>query len=184
MKNFSVKTSEKTLQSKIIRHLERNGWIVIKTILLNKNGYPDIFAFRDGRTIFIEVKGTDGVVSKLQELRIKQLQSEGFTAFVCRNFEELINKLMKYENKQAGALMLKLLVGIDIADSALTDMDIKDSKDKEFIKSVKAAKKASAKVVAAYDNMIGTNAKTDLLSEIYEKCNQSVEWQLKKICNL
>ena len=34
---------EQDLQSKIIKELKSNGWDVVKTILLSKNGYPDLF---------------------------------------------------------------------------------------------------------------------------------------------
>lgn len=91
---------------------------------------------------------------------------------------------MNYENKKAGVTMLKLLVGIDISESALADMTITDSKDKEFLKAVNEARKATAKVIAEYDKMIGNNGKMDHLINIYEACNKSVDWQLQKICKL
>ena len=79
--------AESKLQSKIIKLLESDGWLVIKTIQLSKNGYPDIFAFRAGKTIFIEVKSPTGKATELQKYRIEQLQSQGFTAFVCNSLD-------------------------------------------------------------------------------------------------
>ena len=89
---------EQKLQSKIIADLDKRGWIVVKTITLSKNGFPDIFAFRSGITIFIEVKAPNGKRTELQKYRIEQLKSQGFTAFFCDNydfFKTQLNKLLK-----------------------------------------------------------------------------------------
>ena len=79
---------ESKLQSKIIKYLEHEGWIVVKTIHLSKNGFPDVFAFRFGITIFIEVKSKKGVRSELQKYRIEQLTKHGFLAFFCDDFDK------------------------------------------------------------------------------------------------
>ena len=73
-------TEEQKLQSKIISDLDKRGWIVVKTIVLSKSGFPDVFAFKKGKTIFFEIKAKNGVRSKLQQYRIEQLQQQGFTA--------------------------------------------------------------------------------------------------------
>ena len=92
MKNFlqnsTTMAEESKLQTKIIKHLELNGWIVVKTIQLSKNGFPDIFAFKDGKTIFIEVKSKKGIRSELQKYRIEQLTKHGFLAFFCDDYEQ------------------------------------------------------------------------------------------------
>lgn len=90
--------AESKLQTRIIKHLESNGWIVVKTIQLSKNGFPDVFAFKKARTIFVEVKEPSGKRSELQKYRIEQLNKELFTAFFCDSFElyksefEIFNK--------------------------------------------------------------------------------------------
>ena len=92
MKNFlhnSITMAEESkLQSKIIKSLELDGWIVVKTIHLSKNGFPDIFAFKNSRTIFIEVKSKKGIRSELQKYRIEQLTKQGFLAFFCDDFDQ------------------------------------------------------------------------------------------------
>ena len=80
MKKCSPKITEQELQSKIIKDLKKRGWIVVKTIVLSQSGFPDIFAFKSGQTIFFEVKAKNGVRSQLQQYRIEQLQQQGFTA--------------------------------------------------------------------------------------------------------
>jgi hypothetical protein len=46
--------------------------------MTNKNGIPDLLAIpRNSDVIFIEVKATNGKLSKLQEYRLKELQNHG-----------------------------------------------------------------------------------------------------------
>ena len=47
---------EQKLQSKIISDLDKRGWIVVKTITQSKAGFPDVFAFKNGKAMFFEVK--------------------------------------------------------------------------------------------------------------------------------
>jgi len=67
--------------------LEKNGWLVVKTILLSKPGYPDIFAFRNKKTIFIEAKAPKKKAEPLQEYRHECLRNEGFDVFVTPTWE-------------------------------------------------------------------------------------------------
>lgn len=90
--------SEQQLQTKIIKYLESEGWIVVKTIQLSKNGFPDIFAFRGGITIFIEVKSETGKATELQKYRIEQLTKAGFIAFVCNSFENMLHNIKNDSN--------------------------------------------------------------------------------------
>lgn len=78
--------SEAKHQRKLIKQLETDGWYVIKLIKTNKNGIPDILALKENeKPYFIEVKGVNGIVSKLQEYRIKELKKQGFKAEI--NYE-------------------------------------------------------------------------------------------------
>ena len=43
-------------QTKIKKYLEKDGWIVVKTIQLSESGYPDLFAFRCGQTLLVFVR--------------------------------------------------------------------------------------------------------------------------------
>ena len=83
-------TEEQKLQSKIISDLNKRGWIAVKTITLSKAGFPDIFAFKNGRTVFFEVKAKKGVKSQLQQYRIEQLQQQGFTAEFIDDYEDYL----------------------------------------------------------------------------------------------
>jgi Holliday junction resolvase-like predicted endonuclease len=87
--------SESSIQGKIIKHGKKNGWIMIKTIVLSENGYPDIFCFKNGITIFVEVKNETNKLSELQKVRQEQLKSQGFICEVARSLEEFKKLIAK-----------------------------------------------------------------------------------------
>ncbi len=79
---------ESTYQRKLKRYFEREGWLVIKVIRATVNGYPDLMLLHPFRpTIFIEVKDERGVLSKVQEYRIKELKEKGFIAMITKPSE-------------------------------------------------------------------------------------------------
>lgn len=82
---------EQDLQTKIIAYLEDKNWEVVKTISLSKNGYEDIFAFREGGiTMFIEVKDKGCKPRPLQLFRMTQHQKMGFVSFWADTMESFI----------------------------------------------------------------------------------------------
>ena len=87
---------ESTYQRKLKKHFEGNGWLVIKIIRATVNGYPDLMLLHPLRPIiFIEVKDEKGILSKVQEYRIKELQEKGFIAIVTKpsNYDEIIQQV-------------------------------------------------------------------------------------------
>ena len=77
--------TESKYQKKLIDQFENEGWYVLKLIKTNKNGIPDLLCLKaDQVPLFIEVKSDEGIVSKLQEFRIKELTEQGFNAIVKR----------------------------------------------------------------------------------------------------
>jgi Holliday junction resolvase len=69
---------EQQIQAKKIKELEAQGYYVIKLINTNKNGIPDLIAIPpNSDVLFIEVKGPNGKVSKLQEFRHQELADKG-----------------------------------------------------------------------------------------------------------
>ena len=71
--------TEQQIQKKIIDRYEALGWYVIKLIKTNKNGIPDLICLKENeKPLFIEVKTEKGVLSKLQEYRIKELTEKSF----------------------------------------------------------------------------------------------------------
>lgn len=88
--------TEQQIQSKRIKDLESQGYYVIKLIRTNKNGVPDLLAIPpDSDVLFSEVKKHDGRLTKLQQYRIKELQSYGFKTEVYRGDDERASKESK-----------------------------------------------------------------------------------------
>ena len=79
---------ESVIQSKIVNEAKKNGYIVLKVVKCNMNGYPDLTLFKDNKTIFIEVKNEKGIQSELQKYVQKQLEKEGFKYFLVRSLDE------------------------------------------------------------------------------------------------
>lgn len=88
-KNYLEVTLESKIQAKIIKQLKSDGYLVVKTIMLNESGYPDIFAFKNGKTLFVEVKSEKGKLSELQKYRIEQLQKQCFEVIVARSLDDI-----------------------------------------------------------------------------------------------
>ena len=77
--------TEQQIQSKRIKQLEAEGYYVLKLIKTNCNGIPDLLAIKKGANVlFSEIKTKKGVVSKLQEYRLKELEMNGFEVEVFR----------------------------------------------------------------------------------------------------
>jgi len=77
--------TEQQIQSKRIKQLEAEGYYVLKLIKTNCNGIPDLLAIKKGADVlFSEIKTKKGVVSKLQEYRLKELEMNGFEVEVFR----------------------------------------------------------------------------------------------------
>jgi Holliday junction resolvase len=78
---------EQARQKKITNRLQKEGWLVVKLIKTNMNGIPDLVAFKEGKTMFIEVKQPTGVLSEIQKIRIKQLKQQGFKVNVWTDYQ-------------------------------------------------------------------------------------------------
>ena len=75
---------ESQIQKKKIKQLEEEGYFVIKLVLTNKMGIPDLLALKDGKALFLEVKRPDTKLIKLQEYRIQELKKQGFDTEVYK----------------------------------------------------------------------------------------------------
>ncbi len=89
---------ESEIQKKIIDELKKNGWIPLKVIICNLNGWPDISAFKDGKCLFLEVKIPGKKPRPLQKYRLKELSRNGFFTYCISSYKELprIFQLMQF----------------------------------------------------------------------------------------
>jgi len=77
--------TEQQIQDKRIKQLEGEGYFVIKLLVTNKNGIPDLIAIPpDSNVLFSEIKKPSGKLSRLQEFRLKQLNDHGCKTEVYR----------------------------------------------------------------------------------------------------
>ena len=79
---------ESKIQKKVCHRLEKNGWYVVKIIQSTKNGWPDLQALKNGKTIYIEVKSEKGKLSELQKYRHKELRKHGAHVFTIKNLKK------------------------------------------------------------------------------------------------
>ena len=63
---------------------EKEGWTVIKLIMCNKAGLPDLICMKPDEVKFIEVKSEKGRLSEIQKYRIEELKEKGFDVKVMK----------------------------------------------------------------------------------------------------
>lgn len=79
---------ESKIQSRIIKHLEAQGYYVVKLLLTNKNGIPDLLLLKDGVASFVEVKRPGEKPRPLQIFRMNELSKIGFKCEVLNKVED------------------------------------------------------------------------------------------------
>jgi Holliday junction resolvase len=77
--------TEAQIQTKIKTRMEKAGWMVIKIIQCNRNGFPDLMCLKGGKTLFIEVKKPTTNPTDLQEYIHEKLREQGFEVLVLRD---------------------------------------------------------------------------------------------------
>jgi Holliday junction resolvase len=88
------KLKESLIQRKTIEAFTAAGWIVVKNIQTNLNGWPDLTCYKSSVTLFIECKAA-GVtkIPPLQEYRHKQLKQQRFTVIVINDINQIQNAI-------------------------------------------------------------------------------------------
>ena len=77
--------TEQQIQNKRIKELEAQGYYVIKLIVTNKSGIPDLIAIPpNSNVLFSEIKKPNGKLSRLQEYRIKEIDKHGCRTEIYR----------------------------------------------------------------------------------------------------
>lgn len=82
------KSLESSVQSKIIKHYEQQGFFVLKIVVCNKKGFPDLILFKDGKAFFAEIKRLCEQPTPLQKVRHEQLQKLGFTVKTISGYDK------------------------------------------------------------------------------------------------
>ena len=85
-------------QSKVIKKLEEKGYTVLKTIRLNRSGYPDLLAMKKNEPdLWVECKEIDDTLKPLQKKRIDELNSLGKKALCLQDKKGIIYPIRELE---------------------------------------------------------------------------------------
>ena len=76
------KQLERDIQARIIKRYKEQGYMVVKMMLTNSPGFPDLMVLKNGVAQFVEVKSPNEKPRPLQLFRIKQLKEIGFNVLV------------------------------------------------------------------------------------------------------
>jgi hypothetical protein len=69
--------------------------------IFGQTGTPDILICRHGRMIALEVKTSEGKLTKLQQRTMTQIVLAGGTCEVVRNVQDVINLFQRIDNELA-----------------------------------------------------------------------------------
>lgn len=79
---------ESKIKSYLVKELEKRGWFVRLIIKSNKAGDPDMYTFKDGVTVWIEIKKEGLKLDPLQEYRQKEILSFGMQSICIAGIKE------------------------------------------------------------------------------------------------
>ena len=79
--------SEKIIETSVCMFASIHGWSVYKFVSPNNRGVPDRLFMRAGTIIFIEFKATGKKAKPLQQLRMNEIEAQGFRCYVVDNIE-------------------------------------------------------------------------------------------------
>ena len=82
--------TEDKIQNKILKYLKSlDNVYVVKTVINNKKGVPDILICKDGKFIAFEVKTDKGKTTKLQDHNLKEIVKAGGSSYIVRSVEDV-----------------------------------------------------------------------------------------------
>jgi hypothetical protein len=82
---------ESIIQEKVSDYFKQRGWFGYKIIQTTKNGIPDLIFHKKGRTIYIETKAENGIVSPLQFYRHEELMKQDIEVYIIYSLNDLHN---------------------------------------------------------------------------------------------
>ena len=81
---------ESKLQKRVRDSLTKRGWWVNKIILCSRNGSPDLYALKGGKSIWIEMKSKGKDLEPLQEYVHMQMKIHGGTVYKIDRWEDYL----------------------------------------------------------------------------------------------
>lgn len=80
---------ESKVKKKLCEELEKRGWFVKLIIKTSGSGDPDIYTFKNGRTVWIETKQANKSAIELQKYKHSVIRSFGMECIVISGIEEV-----------------------------------------------------------------------------------------------
>ena len=85
-----AEVSEKAIERYLCRQVKKLGGVCLKYSNPEAVGYPDrVVLMPGGRCLWFELKSKGRTVTKVQAIRIGQLESIGHTVYVCDSKESI-----------------------------------------------------------------------------------------------
>ena len=97
----SKSMTEKQLQDKVVSYLRKQGWHCFKVSDRFRYGTLDLFACRNGVSVWIELKTETGKLSDPQRREIRDLEAQRIPAVVVRSIPEIEALDRQYRNTEA-----------------------------------------------------------------------------------
>ena len=104
---------ESSVQRKIIKQMEKEGWMVIKIIRANMAGLPDLLLLRDGVARWVEVKQPGKKPTALQSARHALLRRIGFSVEVMDTIKHNNGRQVGYNNLAYDYPMIHLIMSLN-----------------------------------------------------------------------
>lgn len=84
---------ESKLQAKIRTKLKSNKWLVMKVNLCSLNGWPDLYALREGRSVWLEIKDPTRKTKPkpLQDYIREKIIYHGGESYKVVNYDEFLS---------------------------------------------------------------------------------------------
>jgi Holliday junction resolvase len=84
--------TESQIQKEIIDYLKAQGYYVIKVVVANVSGVPDILFCKHGKFCAVEVKKKGGKVSELQKVHLNLIKQSGGKAIVAYHLYDVMEE--------------------------------------------------------------------------------------------
>lgn len=81
-------TRESAIESPAKEYAKKRGWMVVKLMRCDVNGWPDCLFIRRGVVMFIEFKATGESPEPHQAKRHREIRDQGIAVHVCDSLEE------------------------------------------------------------------------------------------------
>lgn len=84
---------ERDIEAKVVKWAKANDWLTYKFVSPSQRGVPDRIFIKDGVVVFVEFKAPGKWPTKLQQLAMHKLRSQGAKVFWSDSAEDAVSLL-------------------------------------------------------------------------------------------